>query len=151
MRALIVMGLLMAAAPAAAQSDPFRSASPPVAPAAAAPRPVPAPSTPPPPPQPVSQNWEGTTSIWHIRAIVTGTQITGHIECYRRGEWSGWGPAFKGTIDAAGTVDALTTEAKSGWADRKIGGTFPTLTITVVHPDTKLSCPNGQTQLQKQP
>jgi len=48
-------------------------------------------------------------------------------------------------------VDASTTEAITGWADRKIGGTFPTLTIAAARPNTKLDCPDGQVQLQKQP
>lgn len=62
-------------------------------------------------------------------------------------EWLG--SSFKGSIDGAGTVTAVTMEAMSGWADRQITGTLPTLTIAAARPDTKLSCPNGQVQLQK--
>jgi len=123
--------------------------------AAPAPRPeIPQPVVVPVPAPPVvlNQSWEGTTGIWHVKATISGQKVTGRIECYRvkKGNWSGWGPTFEGTIDTAGNISALTAPW-APWVDRKISGTLPNLNIEAASsaPNTPLDCPNGRAELKK--
>jgi hypothetical protein len=142
---------LIAALPVSAQApDPFEAAPPPTRAPAHVPQPAPMPllQQPVTPPPSVSQNWEGTTGIWHVKAAVNGQKITGRIECFLSGNWTDWGPTFEGTVDSNGNVSAQTA-ASAPWMVRKIFGTLPHLNIEVTSDYRRLNCPNGQVELKK--
>jgi hypothetical protein len=153
---LILIGLdLVVAVPALAQTpSPFEAAPGPTAPAPhpRVTRPAPEPEIPQPALQPprASQDWEGTTGIWHVKATIIGQKITGRLECRGlKGNWTGWGPIFEGTVDAAGNVSALTSPW-GAWLARKISGTLTHLSIetTEISPNN-INCPNGLVELKQ--